>query len=44
MYVGRLAPREQAMMVLTLDDEVTADVLAQIHAEEGVQRAVGVVL
>jgi D-3-phosphoglycerate dehydrogenase len=44
MYVGRLAPREQAMMVLTLDDTVPEAVLAQIQAEEDIQRAVGVVL
>src|SRR6266545_5979861 len=44
MYVGRLAPREQAMMVLTLDDVVPANVLAQIQSEEDIQRAVGVVL
>jgi D-3-phosphoglycerate dehydrogenase len=44
MYVGRLAPREQAMMVLTLDDVVPADVLAKIQAEVDIQRAVGVVL
>jgi D-3-phosphoglycerate dehydrogenase len=44
MYVGRLAPREQAMMVLTLDDEVPAEILKQINAEEDIQRAVSVVL
>ena len=44
MYVGRMAPREQAMMVLTLDDEVPETVLDQIHAEEDIQRAVAVVL
>ncbi|HNP84857.1 MAG TPA: phosphoglycerate dehydrogenase [Kouleothrix sp.] len=44
MYVGRLAPREQAMMVLTLDDEVPEAVLDQIHAEHDIQRAVAVVL
>jgi D-3-phosphoglycerate dehydrogenase len=44
MYVGRLAPREQAMMVLTLDDVVPADVLTQIQSEADIQRAVGVVL
>jgi D-3-phosphoglycerate dehydrogenase len=44
MYVGRLAPREQAMMVLTLDDEVPTEVLAQIQGESDIQRAVGVVL
>jgi D-3-phosphoglycerate dehydrogenase len=42
--VGRLAPREQAMMVLTLDDEVPEAVLDQIHAEHDIQRAVAVVL
>jgi D-3-phosphoglycerate dehydrogenase len=44
MYVGRLAPREQAMMVLTLDDEVPADILTLINAEDDIQRAVSVVL
>jgi D-3-phosphoglycerate dehydrogenase len=44
MYVGRLAPRERAMMVLTLDDVPTADLLAQIEAEEDIERAVSVVL
>jgi D-3-phosphoglycerate dehydrogenase len=44
MYVGRLAPREQAMMVLTLDDAVPEAVLAQIQSEEDIQRAVSVVL
>jgi D-3-phosphoglycerate dehydrogenase / 2-oxoglutarate reductase len=44
MYVGRLAPREQAMMVLTLDDEVPSTILHQIEAEEDIQRAVSVVL
>jgi D-3-phosphoglycerate dehydrogenase / 2-oxoglutarate reductase len=44
MYVGRLAPRERAMMVLTLDDVPTPDLLALIEAEEDIERAVSVVL
>jgi D-3-phosphoglycerate dehydrogenase len=44
MYVGRLAPRERAMMVLTLDDVPTPELLAQIEAEEDIERAVSVVL
>lgn len=44
MYVGRQAPREQAMMVLTLDDEVPAGVLTLIQTEDDIGRAVSVVL
>ncbi len=44
MYVGRLAPRERAMMVLTLDDVPTPELLAQIEAEVDIERAVSVVL
>jgi D-3-phosphoglycerate dehydrogenase / 2-oxoglutarate reductase len=44
MYVGRLAPRERAMMVLTLDDVPTPELLAQIEAEADIERAVSVVL
>jgi D-3-phosphoglycerate dehydrogenase len=44
MYVGRLAPRERAMMVLTLDDVPTPDLLALIEAEGDIERAVSVVL
>jgi len=44
MYVGRQAPREQAMMVLTLDDPVPPAVLAQINAEPDIERASGVIL
>ncbi|HEX9441039.1 MAG TPA: NAD(P)-dependent oxidoreductase, partial [Roseiflexaceae bacterium] len=44
MYVGRLAPREQAMMVLTLDDPVPPTVLAQINAEDDIERAYSVIL
>jgi D-3-phosphoglycerate dehydrogenase len=43
MYVGRQAPRAQAMMVLTLDDPVPADVLAQINNEPGVDKAYSVI-
>jgi len=44
MYVGRLAPREQAMMVLTLDEPASAEVLAQVEAEDDIQRSICVVL
>ncbi|HEY3228055.1 MAG TPA: phosphoglycerate dehydrogenase [Roseiflexaceae bacterium] len=44
MYVGRLAPRERAMMVLTLDDPVPPTVLAQINAEDDIERAYSVIL
>lgn len=44
MYVGRLAPREHAMMVLTLDEPPSAEVLAMIQAEDDIERAIGVVL
>jgi D-3-phosphoglycerate dehydrogenase len=44
MHVGRLAPREMAMMVLTLDDTVTPEVLDQIEAEPDIERAYAVVL
>jgi D-3-phosphoglycerate dehydrogenase len=44
MYVGRQAPREQAMMVLTLDDPVPQSVLAQINAEEDIERSYSVIL
>ncbi|HMQ32563.1 MAG TPA: phosphoglycerate dehydrogenase [Chloroflexaceae bacterium] len=44
MYVGRRAPREQAMMVLTLDEPAPPAVLAMIEAEEDIQRAIGAVL
>jgi D-3-phosphoglycerate dehydrogenase len=42
MYVGRLAPREQAMMVLTLDEPAAPAVLAVLQQEPDIQRAVGV--
>jgi D-3-phosphoglycerate dehydrogenase len=44
MHVGRLAPRERAMMVLTLDDPVPPAILAQIRAEEDIERAYCVIL
>jgi D-3-phosphoglycerate dehydrogenase len=44
MYVGRLAPREHAMMVLTLDEPAPEAVLAQVQEEEDIERAIGVVL
>jgi len=42
MYVGRLAPREQAMMVLTLDEPAPTDVLALLNAEPDIERAFSV--
>jgi D-3-phosphoglycerate dehydrogenase len=44
MFVGRLAPREQAMMVLTLDDTPSDEVLAAVRAEPDIQMAYSVVL
>ena len=44
MHVGRLAPRESAMMVLTLDDPVPPEVIAQIEEEADIERAYSVVL
>lgn len=44
MYVGRRAPREQAMMVSTLDEPVPPDVLEQICKQTGVDQAYGVTL
>lgn len=42
MHVGRLAPRGQAIMVLTIDERVPSDLLAKIEAEANIDRAVGV--
>ncbi len=42
MYVGRLAPREHAMMVLTLDEPASDEVLARIRALEGIEQAYSV--
>jgi D-3-phosphoglycerate dehydrogenase len=44
MQVGRLAPREQSLMVLTLDDDVPEEVVAQLHRESHIDRAVALVL
>ena len=44
MHVGRMAPRDRAMMVLTLDDPVPPAILAKINAEEDIDRAYSVVL
>jgi D-3-phosphoglycerate dehydrogenase len=44
MYVGRKAPREHAMMVLTMDEPVSADVLEQVRAQSGVDQAYSVIL
>jgi D-3-phosphoglycerate dehydrogenase len=44
MYVGRLAPREQAMMVLTLDEPVPAEVLATLSREPDIEKAFSVTL
>lgn len=44
MHVGRLAPRERAMMVLTLDDPVPTEVVARVCAEPDIDRACAVVL
>lgn len=44
MYVGRRAPREQAMMVLTLDEPAAEAVLTRIRALDDIEDAVSVVL
>jgi D-3-phosphoglycerate dehydrogenase len=43
MYVGRKAPREQAMMVLTIDEPVPEHVLDEVKQQPGVDRAYAVV-
>ena len=44
MYVGRRAPRDQAMMVLTLDEPVPQDVLAILTSEPDIEKAYSVTL
>lgn len=44
MHVGRLAPRGQALMVLTIDEPVTAELLAKIAAETNIDQAFSVQL
>ena len=44
MQVGRLAPREQSLMVLTCDDLIPDSVVAQLMAESHIERAVALEL
>ena len=44
MDVGRLAPREQAMMVLRCDDPVPPEVIARLRAEPDIQHATTLVI
>lgn len=44
MYVGRLAPRQQAMMVLTLDEPASEEVLTSIRALDDIDHAYSVTL
>jgi D-3-phosphoglycerate dehydrogenase len=44
MDVGRLAPRDRAMMVLTLDDQPSPDVMAKICAESDIEKAYSVTI
>lgn len=44
MHVGRLAPRAEAMMVLTLDEPVPSSVLHEILSQADIERAYSVVL
>lgn len=44
MQVGRLAPREQSLMVLTLDDTVAHDVVLRLQQESDIERAVTLVV
>ena len=44
MFVGRLAPRERAMMVLTLDDPVPHELIDRLEQEPDIHRAVGLTL
>ncbi|HZG66959.1 MAG TPA: ACT domain-containing protein, partial [Herpetosiphonaceae bacterium] len=44
MHVGRLSPRGEAMMVLTVDEPVPADSVAQIEAQTNIRRAYSVQL
>jgi D-3-phosphoglycerate dehydrogenase len=43
MYVGRKAPREEAMMVLTIDEPVPDAVLEEVKQQPGVDRAYSVI-
>ncbi|NJP06888.1 MAG: phosphoglycerate dehydrogenase [Chloroflexaceae bacterium] len=44
MYVGRQAPRKRAMMVLALDDTISAEALERIRAEPDIEQAYTVTL
>jgi D-3-phosphoglycerate dehydrogenase len=44
MDVGRLAPREQAMMVLRLDDPVPPHVIARLREEPDIQHATTLII
>ena len=44
MYVGRRAPRDQAMMVLTLDEPAPTTVLDTLTSEPDIEKAYSVVL
>ncbi len=44
MYVGRQLPRQRAMMVLTLDEPVSEEVLAQIRALDDIDQSYSVTL
>jgi D-3-phosphoglycerate dehydrogenase len=44
MHVGRLSPRGEAMMVLTVDEPVPAHAVAQIEAQSNIRRAYSVQL
>lgn len=44
MQVGRLAPREQSLMVLTLDDAVPEGVVEHLQKESHIERAVALVI
>jgi D-3-phosphoglycerate dehydrogenase len=44
MHVGRLSPRGEAMMVLTVDEPVPADAVAQIETQTNIRRAYSVQL
>lgn len=44
MYVGRLSPREHAMMVLTLDEPAPDSVITEINALDDIEKAYNVTL
>jgi len=44
MYVGRQAPRQRAMMVLTLDELPSDEVMEQIRAEPDIDQSYAMIL